>query len=158
MDTTTPTSERMTLCRKITPFLWFDGKAEEAAKFYTSIFENSKIVSITEMSATFQLDGLEFIAFNGGPTFTFSPAVSFFVRCETQQEIDYLWEKLSAGGETQRCGWLKDKFGVSWQIVPPILGELLNDEDDEKSNRVMQAMLKMSKLEIKQLKEAYEGK
>ena len=141
--------------QKITPFLWFDGKAEEAAKFYTSIFENSKIVSITEMSATFQLDGLEFIAFNGGPTFTFSPAVSFFVRCETQQEIDYLWEKLSAGGETQRCGWLKDKFGVSWQIVPPILGELLNDKDDEKSNRVMQAMLKMSKLDIKELKEAY---
>jgi predicted 3-demethylubiquinone-9 3-methyltransferase (glyoxalase superfamily) len=144
--------------QKIIPFLWFDGKAEEAAKFYTSIFENSKIVSITEKSATFQLDGLEFIAFNGGPTFTFSPAVSFFVRCETQQEIDYLWEKLSAGGETQRCGWLKDKFGVSWQIVPPILGELLNDEDDEKSNRVMQAMMKMSKLDIKELEEAYEGK
>jgi predicted 3-demethylubiquinone-9 3-methyltransferase (glyoxalase superfamily) len=144
--------------QKIIPFLWFDGKAEEAAKFYTSIFENSKIVSITEMSATFQLDGLEFIAFNGGPTFTFSPAVSFFVRCETQQEIDYLWEKLSAGGETQRCGWLKDKFGVSWQIVPPILGELLNDEDYEKSNRVMQAMMKMSKLDIKELEEAYEGK
>ena len=144
--------------QKITPFLWFDGKAEEAAKFYTSIFENSKIVSITEMSATFQLDGLEFIAFNGGPTFTFSPAVSFFVRRETQQEIDYLWEKLSAGGEAQRCGWLKDKFGVSWQIVPPILGELLNDEDDEKSNRVMQVMMKMSKLDIKGLKKAYEGK
>ncbi len=144
--------------QKIIPFLWFEGKAEEAAKFYTSIFENSKIVSITEMSATFQLDGLEFIAFNGGPTFTFSPAVSFFVRCETQQEIDYLWEKLSAGGETQRCGWLKDKFGVSWQIVPPILGELLSDEDDEKSNRVMQAMMKMSKLDIKELEEAYEGK
>ena len=144
--------------QKITPFLWFDGKAEEAAKFYTSIFENSKIGSITEMSATFQLDGLEFIAFNGGPTFTFSPAVSFFVRCETQQEIDYFWEKLSAGGETQRCGWLKDKFGVSWQIVPPILGELLNDEDGEKSNRVMQVMMKMSKLDIKELKEAYEGK
>ena len=144
--------------QKITPFLWFDGKAEEAAKFYTSIFENSKIVSITEMSATFQLDGLEFIAFNGGPTFTFTPAVSFFVRCEIQQEIDYLWEKLSAGGETQRCGWLKDKFGVSWQIVPPILGELLNDEDDEKSNRVMQVMMKMSKLDIKGLKKAYEGK
>jgi predicted 3-demethylubiquinone-9 3-methyltransferase (glyoxalase superfamily) len=143
--------------QKITPFLWFEAKAEEAAKYYTSIFENSKIVSITEMSATFQLDGLEFIAFNGGPTFTFSPAVSFFVRCETQQEIDYLWEKLSAGGETQRCGWLKDKFGVSWQIVPPILSELLNDEDDEKSTRVMQAMLKMSKLDIKALKEAYEG-
>ena len=101
--------------QKITPFLWFDGKAEEAAKFYTSIFENSKIVSITEMSATFQLDGLEFIAFNCGPTFTFTPAVSFFVRCEIQQEIDYLWEKLSAGGETQRCGWLKDEFGVSCQ-------------------------------------------
>jgi predicted 3-demethylubiquinone-9 3-methyltransferase (glyoxalase superfamily) len=144
--------------QKIIPFLWFDGKAEEAAKFYTSIFENSKIVSITEKSATFQLDGLEFIAFNGGPTFTFSPAVSFFVRCETQQEIDYLWEKLSTGGETQRCGWLKDKFGVSWQIVPPILGELLSDEDDEKSNRVMQAMMKMSKLDIKELEEAYEGK
>ena len=144
--------------QKITPFLWFDGKVEEAAKFYTSIFENSKIGSITEMSATFQLDGLEFIAFNGGPTFTFSPAVSFFVRCETQQEIDYFWEKLSAGGETQRCGWLKDKFGVSWQIVPPILGELLNDEDGEKSNRVMQVMMKMSKLDIKGLKKAYEGK
>ena len=144
--------------QKITPFLWFDGKAKEAAKFYTSIFEDSMIVSISEMSATFQLDGLEFIAFNGGPMFTFSPAVSFFVRCETQQEIDYLWEKLSAGGEAQRCGWLKDKFGVSWQIVPPILGELLNDEDDEKSNRVMQVMMKMSKLDIKELKEAYEGK
>ena len=101
--------------QKITPFLWFDGKAEEAATSYTSIFENSKIVSITEMSATFQLDGLEFIAFNCGPTFTFTPAVSFFVRCEIQQEIDYLWEKLSAGGETQRSGWLKDEFGVSCQ-------------------------------------------
>jgi predicted 3-demethylubiquinone-9 3-methyltransferase (glyoxalase superfamily) len=143
---------------KITPFLWFDGKAEEAAKFYTSIFENSKIVSVTQMSATFQLKGLEFIAFNGGPMFTFSPAVSFFVRCETQEEIDCLWEKLSAGGETQKCGWLKDKFGISWQIVPPILGEFLNDEDDEKSNSVMEAMMKMSKLDIKELKEAYEGK
>jgi predicted 3-demethylubiquinone-9 3-methyltransferase (glyoxalase superfamily) len=144
--------------RNITPFLWFDGKAEEAAKFYTSIFENSKIVSVTQMSATFQLEGLEFIAFNGGPMFTFSPAVSFFVRCETQEEIDCLWEKLSAGGETQKCGWLKDKFGISWQIVPPILGEFLNDEDDEKSNSVMEAMMKMSKLDIKELKEAYEGK
>jgi predicted 3-demethylubiquinone-9 3-methyltransferase (glyoxalase superfamily) len=144
--------------QNITPFLWFDGKAEEAAKFYTSIFENSKIVSVTQMSATFQLEGLEFIAFNGGPMFTFSPAVSFFVRCETQEEIDCLWEKLSAGGETQKCGWLKDKFGISWQIVPPILGEFLNDEDDEKSNSVMEAMMKMSKLDIKELKEAYEGK
>ena len=144
--------------QNIIPFLWFDGNAEEAAKFYTSIFENSKTVSVTQMSATFQLEGLEFIAFNGGPMFTFSPAVSFFVRCETQEEIDCLWEKLSAGGETQKCGWLKDKFGISWQIVPPILGEFLNDEDDEKSNSVMEAMMKMSKLDIKELKEAYEGK
>ena len=143
--------------QKITPFFWFDGKAEEAANFYTSIFKNSKIVYINQMSSTFQLDGLEFIAFNGGPMFTFSPAVSFFVRCETQQEIDYFWEKLSIGGEKQRCGWLKDKFGVSWQIIPPVLGDMLNDEDAEKSQRVMQAMLQMDKIEIKKLKEAYEG-
>jgi predicted 3-demethylubiquinone-9 3-methyltransferase (glyoxalase superfamily) len=143
--------------QKITPFLWFDGKAEEAANFYTSIFKNSKIVHITQMSATFQLDGLEFIAFSGGSMFTFSPAVSFFVRCETQQEIDYFWEELSTGGEKQRCGWLKDKFGVSWQIIPPVLGDMLNDEDAEKSQRVMQAMLQMDKIEIKKLKQAYEG-
>jgi predicted 3-demethylubiquinone-9 3-methyltransferase (glyoxalase superfamily) len=142
--------------QKITPFLWFDGKAEDAARFYTSIFTNSKIESITPMSATFQLDGLEFIALNGGPQFTFTEAISFFVRCETQEEIDYFWEKLSAGGEKGRCGWLKDKFGVSWQIVPPVLGEMLNDEDDEKSQRVMQAMLQMEKLDIKTLKQAYE--
>ncbi len=142
--------------QKITPFLWFDGKAEDAARFYTSIFTNSKIESITPMSATFQLDGLEFIALNGGPQFAFTEAISFFVRCETQEEIDYFWEKLSAGGEKGRCGWLKDKFGVSWQIVPPVLGEMLNDEDDEKSQRVMQAMLQMEKLDIKTLKQAYE--
>jgi predicted 3-demethylubiquinone-9 3-methyltransferase (glyoxalase superfamily) len=142
--------------QKITPFLWFDGKAEDAARFYTSIFTNSKIESITPMSATFQLDGLEFIALNGGPQFTFTEAISFFVRCETQEEIDYFWEQLSAGGEQGRCGWLKDKFGVSWQIVPPVLGEMLNDEDDEKSQRVMQAMLQMEKLDIKTLKQAYE--
>jgi predicted 3-demethylubiquinone-9 3-methyltransferase (glyoxalase superfamily) len=142
--------------QKITPFLWFDGKAEDAARFYTSIFTNSKIESITPMSATFQLDGLEFIALNGGPQFTFTEAISFFVRCETQEEIDYFWEKLSAGGEKGRCGWLKDKLGVSWQIVPPVLGEMLNDEDDEKSQRVMQAMLQMEKLDIKTLKQAYE--
>jgi predicted 3-demethylubiquinone-9 3-methyltransferase (glyoxalase superfamily) len=142
--------------QKITPFLWFDGKAEDAARFYTSIFTNSKIETITPMSATFQLDGLEFIALNGGPQFTFTEAISFFVRCETQEEIDYFWEKLSAGGEKGRCGWLKDKFGVSWQIVPPVLGEMLNDEDDEKSQRVMQAMLQMEKLDIKTLKQAYE--
>ena len=142
--------------QKITPFLWFDGKAEEAARFYTSIFTNSKIESINPMSTTFQLNGLEFIALNGGPHFTFTEAISFFVRCETQQEIDYFWEELSAGGEKGRCGWLKDKFGVSWQIVPPVLGEMLNDEDDKKSQRVMQAMLQMGKLDIKALKQAYD--
>ena len=108
------------------------------------------------MSATFQLDGQEFMALNGGPMFTFSPAISFFVKCETQQEIDYFWEKLSAGGEKQRCGWLRDKYGVSWQIVPPVLGEMLNDKDAEKSKRVMQAMLQMDKIAIKTLKQAYE--
>ena len=140
--------------QKITPFLWFDGKAGEAARFYTAIFKNSKIGSLTDMSATFQLDGQEFMALNGGPMFTFSPAISFFVNCETQQEIDYFWEKLSAGGEKQRCGWLKDKFGVSWQVISPILGELLNDPDAAKSQRVMQAMLQMNKIEIETLKQA----
>ena len=144
--------------QKITPFLWFDGQAEEAARFYTSIFKKSKIESISPMSATFRLDGVKFIALNGGPQFKFTEAISFFVSCKTQKEIDYFWRKLSAGGEKSRCGWLKDRFGVSWQIVPPILGELLNDEDDKKSNRVMQAMLKMTKLDIKKLKQAAKGK
>ena len=144
--------------QKITPFLWFDGKAEEAAKFYTSIFKNSKIESASPMSATFRLAGQKFIALNGGPQFKFTEAISFFVSCETQKEIDYFWEKLSAGGKKSRCGWLKDKFGVSWQVVPPILGELLNDDDDEKSQRVMQAMFKMGKLDIKKLKQAAKGK
>ncbi len=141
---------------KITPFLWFDGKAEAAAKFYTSIFKNSEIESISPMSATFQLAGQKFIALNGGPQFKFTEAISFFVSCETQKEIDYFWEELSAGGEKSRCGWLKDKFGVSWQIVPRILGDMLKDEDAGKSQRVMQAMLKMDKLDIKKLKQAYE--
>jgi predicted 3-demethylubiquinone-9 3-methyltransferase (glyoxalase superfamily) len=155
--------------QKITPFLWFDGKAEEAMNFYTSIFKNSKIESIshydeegpgpkgTVMSATFQLEGQEFIALNGGPQFTFSPAISFFVNCETQGEVDELWERLSEGGEKLRCGWLRDKFGLSWQIIPTALGDMLNDEDPEKSNRVMQAMLQMDKIEIECLKHAYEG-
>jgi predicted 3-demethylubiquinone-9 3-methyltransferase (glyoxalase superfamily) len=153
--------------QKITPFLWFDGKAEEA--IYVSIFENSKVVSVTRygeagpgpkgtvMSATFQLEGQEFYALNGGPQFTFSPAISFFVSCETQQEVDELWEKLSAGGETQRCGWLKDKYGLSWQVIPSILGKLLNDKDAKKANRVMKAMLQMDRLDIQRLKQAYEG-
>lgn len=144
--------------QKIIPFLWFDGQAEEAARFYTSIFKKSKIESISPMSATFRLDGVRFIALNGGPQFKFTEAISFFVSCKTQKEIDYFWQKLSAGGEKSRCGWLKDRFGVSWQIVPPILGELLNDEDDKKSNRVMQAMLKMTKLDIKKLKQAAKRK
>jgi predicted 3-demethylubiquinone-9 3-methyltransferase (glyoxalase superfamily) len=154
--------------QKITPFLWFDSKAEEAANFYVSVFKNSKIVSIMRygeagpgpkgsvMSATFQLDGQDFIALNGGPMFTFSPAISFFVNCESQEEVDKLWKKLSEGGEKQRCGWLKDKYGVSWQIVPTVLGQLLQDKDGEKSKRVMNAMLQMDKLDITTLKQAYE--
>jgi len=154
--------------QKIPPFLWFDSKAEEAANFYVSVFKNSKIVSIMRygeagpgpkgsvMSATFQLDGQEFIALNGGPMFTFSPAISFFVHCESQEEVDKLWEKLSEGGEKQRCGWLKDKYGVSWQIIPTVLGQMLQDKDGEKSKRVMNAMLQMDKLDIKTLKQAYE--
>jgi predicted 3-demethylubiquinone-9 3-methyltransferase (glyoxalase superfamily) len=154
--------------QKITPFLWFNDQAEHAAKFYTSIFKNSKLGSISRygevgpgqtgkvMSATFQLAGQEFMALNGGPEFTFSPAISFFVNCETQEEVDEYWEKLSEGGEKQNCGWLKDKFGVSWQIIPTVLGKLLGDKDAQKSQRVMQAMLKMYKIEIKELQMAYE--
>jgi predicted 3-demethylubiquinone-9 3-methyltransferase (glyoxalase superfamily) len=154
--------------QKITPFLWFDDKAEEAMNFYVSIFKNSKAVSVnrygeagpgpkgTVMSATFQLDGQDFFALNGGPQFTFTPAVSFFVNCETQDEVDQLWEKLSDGGEKLRCGWLKDKYGVSWQIIPSVLGRMLQDEDTEKSKRVMQAMLQMNKIDIAGLRRAYE--
>jgi predicted 3-demethylubiquinone-9 3-methyltransferase (glyoxalase superfamily) len=156
--------------QKVTPFLWFDGKAQEAANFYVSVFKNAKIVSPMRtgggapspeakiMSVTFEIDGRQFIAFNGGPHFTFSPAISLFVRCETQSEIDELWEKLSEGGEIQRCGWLKDKYGVSWQIIPPILGELLQDKDAEKSKRVMSAMLQMDRIDIAALQKAYDGR
>ena len=144
--------------QKITPFLWFDGQAEAAAKFYTSIFKDATITSLSPMSATFRLAGQEFIALNGGPQFKFTEAVSFFVSCETQEEIDYYWDRLSAGGSNGQCGWLKDKFGLSWQIIPPILGEMLGDEDDAKSQRVMQAMLKMSKLDLQKLKNAHAGK
>jgi predicted 3-demethylubiquinone-9 3-methyltransferase (glyoxalase superfamily) len=153
--------------QKITPFLWFDDKAEEAMNFYTSIFKNSKIGSVsrygeagpgqagTVMSATFELDGQEFMALNGGPHFTFTPAISFFVHCETQAEVDELWDRLSEGGEEGQCGWLMDKYGLSWQIVPSVLGELLGDKDPEKSQRVMHAMLQMKKIDIAQLKLAY---
>lgn len=154
--------------QKITPFLWFDGNAEEAIKFYTSIFKNSKIGNVsrygdagpgpkgTVMSATFQLEGQEFFALNGGPQFKFTPAISFFVDCETQEEVDELWEKLSAGGDKQRCGWLRDKYGLSWQIIPSVLGRMLQDKDPLKAQRVMKAMLEMDKIDIKRLRQAYE--
>ena len=148
--------------QKITPFLWYNDKAEEAAKFYVSIFKDSKIISTmpdpngTVMGVSFILDGQEFQALNGGPMFKFTEAISLFVRAETQPEIDELWDKLSEGGEKSRCGWLKDKFGLSWQIVPPLLGQLLGDKDPSKSQRVMMAMMKMDKIVIQALKDAYE--
>jgi predicted 3-demethylubiquinone-9 3-methyltransferase (glyoxalase superfamily) len=149
--------------KKITPFLMFDNNAEEAINLYTSIFKNSKITRLTRQgegrpltSGVFEIDGQEFYAFNGGPHFKFSEGLSLFVNCETQAEVDTLWEKLSEGGEKSQCGWLKDKFGVSWQIIPSVLGELLSDPDPEKSGRVMQAMLKMTKIDIAALKQAYE--
>ena len=151
--------------QKITPFLWFNDKAEEAMNFYISIFKNSKSVSVFRSGkegrvtgCRFQLDGQEFHALNGGPQFTFTPAVSFYVNCETQQEVDELWEKLSEGGEEGRCGWLKDKYGLSWQIIPSVLGKLLQSPDREKSNRAMKAMLAMNKLDIRALQDAFDGK
>ena len=149
--------------QKITPFLWFDGNAEEAMNFYTSVFKNSKIVRInrigenkdTVLGGTFQIEGQLFHVLNGGPQFHFTPAISLFVNCETQEEVDEIWEKLTAdGGEGGRCGWLKDKFGLSWQIIPPVLGELLNSPDSEKSKRVMNAMLQMNKIDIEALTQA----
>jgi len=158
---------KTTLTQRITPFLWFNNQAEEAAKFYTSIFKNSKIGAIsrypkgtpgpagTVMTVDFELDGQKFVALNGGPQFPFTEAVSFVVNCETQEELDYYWEKLSsAGGKEVQCGWLTDKFGVSWQIVPTILDELVTDKDPAKAERVMHALLKMVKLDINKLKEA----
>jgi predicted 3-demethylubiquinone-9 3-methyltransferase (glyoxalase superfamily) len=154
--------------KKIRPFLWFDDKAEEAAKFYTSIFKNSKIHNVSRygdagpgsegsvMSVTFELEGQEFMALNGGPLYSFTPAISFFVDCKTQQEVDDLWNRLSEGGEKSRCGWLSDKYGLSWQIIPTALGELMGDDDDNKSSAVMKAMLEMDKIDIKGLQEAYD--
>ena len=153
--------------QRITPFLWFNGNAEEAVNFYVSIFKHSAVLSLsrygdagpgpkgTVMSATFQLEGQKFYALNGGPEYAFTPAISLFVDCETQQEVDELWTKLSEGGEPGRCGWLKDRFGLSWQIIPTALGKLLSDKDPRKAGRVMQAMLQMSKIDIQGLQQAY---
>ena len=155
--------------QKITPFLWFNDQAEAAANFYCSVFKNAKTLNIsrygegapapkgTVMVVRFQLDGQEFMALNGGPQFTFSPAISFVVNCQTQEEVDELWERLSEGGTTQQCGWLQDQFGISWQIVPTALGELMSDPDPVKSQRVMQAMLQMEKIDLAGLRRAYAG-
>jgi predicted 3-demethylubiquinone-9 3-methyltransferase (glyoxalase superfamily) len=160
--------------QKITPFLWFDDKAEEAAKLYTSIFENSSLGEISRydeetanvagrpkgsvMTVAFELERQEFVALNGGPVFKFNESVSFIVNCDTQEEVDHFWEKLSAGGEESRCGWLKDKFGLWWQVVPTALNEMLKDKDRQKSQRVVHAMLQMDKIDIPTLKKAYAGK
>ncbi len=160
--------------QRITPFLWFDHQAEEAARFYVAIFKNSRIRTITRyeeagaaasgrpqgsvMTVAFELDGQEFTALNGGPIFKFTEAISLVVNCETQDEVDHFWDKLSAGGQEIQCGWLKDRFGVSWQVVPTDLGEMLGDKDPEKSKRVMAAMLKMKKIRIEGLRRAYEGR
>jgi predicted 3-demethylubiquinone-9 3-methyltransferase (glyoxalase superfamily) len=155
--------------QKITPFLWFNNNAEEAMNYYVSIFKNSKVLSVNRygdagpgpsgsvMTATFELDGQHFTALNGGPEFGFTEAISFFVSCETQQEVDELWDKLCAGGEASMCGWLKDKYGLSWQIIPKRLGELLGGKDPEKAGRAMKAMLQMQKIDVKKLEEAYDG-
>jgi predicted 3-demethylubiquinone-9 3-methyltransferase (glyoxalase superfamily) len=142
---------------KITPFLWFDNNAQEAVKFYTTIFKKSKIIQLHPMVSTFELEGQRFMALNGGPIFKFTEAISLYVNCNTQEEINYYWEKLlSNGGKENQCGWLKDKFGLSWQIVPSIFGEFMSDPDHKKSERVMQAVLKMKKIDIKTLQQAYD--
>jgi predicted 3-demethylubiquinone-9 3-methyltransferase (glyoxalase superfamily) len=147
----------------VTPFLWFDDQAEEAAKFYTSIFKNSKILEVHRrgknvLTVTFRINGQKLVALNGGPHFKFTPAISLFVSCKTQREVDTLWRKLLQGGEPMQCGWLKDKYGLSWQIIPTILGELLGDKDRAKSERVWKAMMQMVKIDSKALTKAYEGK
>ena len=155
--------------QKITTFLWFNDKAEEAAKFYVSLFKNSKIDTVgrygdagpgprgSVMTVNFTLDGQQFIALNGGPVFSFTPAISLLVNCETQEEVDRLWDKLLEGGKPDRCGWLKDRYGLSWQILPTALGKLMSDPDPQKSRRVMEAMLKMDKIDSRKLEEAYAG-
>ena len=155
--------------QKISPFLWFDKQAEEAMNFYVSIFRNSKVGNVTRygdvgpgpkggvMTASFELEGQQFTALNGGPHSKFTEAISFVVSCETQEEVDELWDKLAEGGQTQQCGWLKDKFGLSWQTIPSVLPELMSDPDPRKSQRVMEAMLQMTKIDIAKLRQAYDG-
>ena len=160
----------MAITQRITPFLWFDTQAEDAANFYCSVFKNSKVGQVVRygdvgpgpkgqaMIVTFNLDGLNFTALNGGPRFKFDEAISFVVNCESQEEIDHYWKALTAdGGQEVQCGWVKDKFGLSWQVVPTIIGELMSDKDPQKSSRVMQAILQMKKLDIQTMKDAYEG-
>jgi predicted 3-demethylubiquinone-9 3-methyltransferase (glyoxalase superfamily) len=154
--------------KKITPFLWFDGQAEDAANFYVSIFENAKIHSVsrygdeapgttgTVMTVSFELDGQKFVALNGGPEYKFTPAISFSIDCKTQQEVDHFWNRLSEGGETSQCGWLHDRYGITWQVVPSVLPELLQSDDDAKAEAAMKAMLQMTKLDIELLQEAYD--
>ena len=155
--------------QKIIPFLWFDDQAEEAMNYYVAIFKNSRAGSVTHygdagpgpkgsvMTASFELEGQPFTALNGGPHFKFTEAISFVVNCATQEEVDELWDKLSEGGQTQQCGWLKDKFGLSWQIIPSVLTQLMKDPEPQKSQRVMEAMLQMTKIDIAKLRQAYEG-
>ena len=154
--------------QKITPFLWFDGTAEEAMNLYVSTFKNSKVKGVsrygdagpgpkgTVMTASFELDGQDFVALNGGPQYTFTPAISFVINCQTQEEVDDYWQKLSAGGQEQQCGWVTDRFGVSWQVIPTVLMELLGDKDPQKSQNVMKAMLQMKKIDIAALKRAHD--
>jgi predicted 3-demethylubiquinone-9 3-methyltransferase (glyoxalase superfamily) len=157
--------------QQIVPFLWFNNQAEEAVKFYTSVFKDSKIITTsyygeggpmpagTALVVDFELNGMRMNALNGGPAYKFTPAISLYIKCNTQEEIDYYWEKLlSGGGRESQCGWLDDKYGLSWQVAPPLLGELLQDKDKAKANRVMQAMMKMVKIDIQKLKDAYDGK
>jgi predicted 3-demethylubiquinone-9 3-methyltransferase (glyoxalase superfamily) len=144
--------------QRITPFLWFDNQAHEAAKYYCSIFKNSKVLQSNPMVCNFKLDGQQFLALNGGPQYKFTEAISFVVNCETQKEVDYYWKSLSKGGKEVQCGWLKDKYGLCWQITPTIMGKYMNDKDPVKAKRVFDAMLKMVKFDIKKLEDAYKGK
>ena len=162
-------NNKETHLQKITPYLWFDENAEEAVNFYISIFKNSKIESVTRygeggpgpkgsvMIVAFQLEGQAFVALNGGPQYTFSPAISFFVNCETQQEVDDLWGKLSASKADEQCGWCKDKYGLSWQVIPTVLGKLMGDKNPKKAGAAVQAMLKMKKIDIKGLQRAFDA-